>query len=107
LVDVFHHAAHGIDRRADEDAVPQVEDVTWITTSTIEDEIGSAAELLPGREERRGIEVALYADRGPEHGAGAVERHAPVETQDVGAGRGQAVEPAARIARWVRAVRAL
>ena len=55
-----------VDRRLRDEAVADVEDVTRAAGGAVEDVLDPVAELAPGRQQRRGIEVPLHRPVGPE-----------------------------------------
>src|SRR6266513_1441141 len=81
----IHDRTHGRDVRFGQDAVAEVEDVTGPPTGPREDLPNLPRALGGRRQERDGLEVALdgtLADAGP----GGIERHSPIDTDDVAAG---------------------
>ena len=66
-----------------QDAVAEVEDVPAPPRDGVQDAVGRLFDALPGAQENRGVEVALHAAPRAEGLPAAVDRHAPVEADDV------------------------
>src|SRR2546427_12272572 len=77
-MDEIHDSPHGRDVRLGEHAVPEIEDVARTSAGAGEDVTDLTGALRGGREQCRGVEIAL--DRAippPEAGPGGAQRNAP------------------------------
>jgi len=75
--------------------VPEIEDVPRVIAVTIEHRPGLLANGRRGREQRRGIEIALQGDARADSLAGRTQIDRPIEPDRVHAARGDIVEPKA------------
>ena len=76
----------GVDGGVGDDAMAEVEDVAWAASGLREDFADAGFEDGFGGEECDGVEVALHGAMRTEGAPAFVERDAPVEADDVGAG---------------------
>ncbi len=86
LAHILHHSLHIFDRRAGNDAVAQIEDVSRTAAGLLEDLAHALAEQISAGEQQDGVEIALHRDRVAESGPALVQGHPPIEADDVGAG---------------------
>src|SRR5438132_1666245 len=85
-MDQIHDSPHGSDVRLGEHAVAEIEDVARTSARAGEDVTDLTRTLRGGREQCRGVEIAL--DRAilpPDARPGGVQRNAPVDADHVAA----------------------
>ena len=80
--DVGEHAGVGVGQHA----VAEVEDVPARGPALLDHPAHLAVDRRPVGEQHGGVEVALQRPPGPDPAGGLVERHPPVDADDVGAG---------------------
>src|SRR5262245_13281871 len=81
---VLDEKPHILDRGLGENAVAEVEDVPWATGCLLQDRLGARRDLFLSRKKNYRIEVPLHSAAMGEHPPTAIERNAPVESDDVG-----------------------
>src|SRR2546425_2060575 len=87
----IHDRPHGSDVRLGKNAVAEIEDVARPPTGSREDVADLTGTLRGGREQRRGLEIAL--DRAVSNaGPRGIQRNPPVDANDVAARRGEVLE---------------
>src|SRR5271157_236031 len=86
LADVIAERFHVVHRSFWKDAVAQIEDVAGASSGLAQNVFGARLEFLPIGEEQHRIEIALHGAFEAEALPSGVERNAPVEANDVGAG---------------------
>src|SRR2546428_5599129 len=110
-MDEIHDSPQGREVRLGEHAVPEIEDVARTSAGAGEDVTDLTRALRGGREQCRGVEIALdRAITPPDARPGGVQRNAPVDADHVAArccevfeergGGGAAVNE--RNVRWIR-----
>ena len=82
LGDVGEHAGVGVGQHA----VAEVEDVAAGGAALLDDPADLAVDGRPVGQQDGGVEVALQRRPGPTRPGGLVQRHPPVDADDVGAG---------------------
>src|SRR5262245_3161232 len=83
LVNRVDQRAHMIDRCLRQDAVPEVEDVSWSAAGALQDGGGAAPDVGRRGEQCHRIEIALHAAVVADGLPGGVEVEAPVDADDV------------------------
>src|SRR5215472_4539873 len=84
----------GVDGGVGDDAVAEVEDVAGTAGGEGEDLADAEFEEIFERKERDGVKIALHGNVGAYGAPALVERDAPVEADDVGAGLAEGGEEA-------------